>query len=286
MGADIRFPNLGIELEHVGRNIQIFGFPIAYYGIIITIGMIIGYFVVTWTAKRTGQDTELYLDFALCAVIISVIGARIYYVIFAWDEYKNNLLQIFNLRGGGLAIYGGIIAGTLTGIVFTKVRKVSFWRMADTICVGLITGQIIGRWGNFFNREAFGGYTNNLFAMQIKKADVYQNNITKELLDQVVVADGTQYLQVHPTFLYESVWNLFVLIFLLFYMKHKKFDGEVFLFYIALYGLGRTWIEGLRTDQLLLWGTNLAVSQLFSLILVIGALGYIIIKRLSARKKS
>lgn len=284
-GADIRFPNLGIELEVVGRFIRVFGFPIAYYGIIITFGMIIGYFMVEWTAKRTNQDKEVYLDFALYAIIFSVIGARLYYVIFAWDKFKDNLIQILNLRAGGLAIYGGIIAGTLTAVVYCYLKKIHFSLLADTACIGLITGQIIGRWGNFFNREAFGGYTNNLFAMQLKKSQVYATDITQELFNHIVTIDNIEYIQVHPTFLYESIWNLGVLFILILSTKHKKFDGQIFLLYLIGYGLGRFWIESLRTDQLLLWGTNFAVSQYLSLGLVVISIIILITKWIKRREK-
>lgn len=282
--ADIRFPNIGIDLGSVGKSISVFGFEIAYYGMIIAFGMIMGYLIVEWQAKRTGQDKDIYLDFALYAIVLSVIGARIYYVIFSWNDYKDNPIQIFNTRGGGLAIYGGVIAAVLTALVYTKIKKVSFWLLADTGCIGLVTGQIIGRWGNFFNREAFGGYTNNLLAMQIKKSEVNPSNITTDILNHVVTIKGVEYIQVHPTFLYESLWNLCLLIFLIAYTKHKKFDGELMLIYLVWYGIGRTWIESLRTDQLLLWGTNLAVSELLSAVLAIVAGTAIIIKRIKLHK--
>jgi phosphatidylglycerol---prolipoprotein diacylglyceryl transferase len=271
LGASIRFPKLGIEIEHLGTGINLFGIQIAYYGIIIALGMLVGYLLVEWQAKRTGQNKELYLDFALYAIIISVIGARIYYVIFAFDEYKDNLWSVLNLRGGGLAIYGGIIAGALTAVVFAKVKKISFPLLADTCSVGLLIGQIIGRWGNFFNREAFGGYSDGLLAMQIKKSEVAASNITQELVNHQVVIDGVEYIQVHPTFLYESLWNLALLIIILVYTKHKKFNGELLLIYALGYGIGRAWIESLRTDQLLLWGTNIPVSEMLSIAVAVVA---------------
>lgn len=246
--------------------------------------MVAGYLIVEWQAKRTGQTTELYSDFALYAIVLSVIGARLYYVVFAWDEFRDNPLQIFNIRGGGLAIYGGIIAAILTAFVYTKLKKVSFWLLADTGCVGLITGQIIGRWGNFFNREAFGGYSDHFLAMRLKKTEVASSSITKELYEKIINIDGIEYIQVHPTFLYESLWNLTLLIILLMYTKHKKFDGEIFMLYLSGYGLGRFWIESLRTDQLLLFGTHIPVSQALSLLLVVLALATILTKRFIVKK--
>ena len=267
--ADISFVHLGITIDHLQNSISIFGFRIAFYGIIIGIGILAGLWVATSDAKRRGQDPDIYLDFALYAIIISIMGARIYYVVFDWDTYKDDLLQIFNTRAGGLAIYGGVIGAAITLTVYTRVKKLSFFSLADTGCLGLITGQIIGRWGNFFNCEAFGGYTDGLFAMRIRRALVNENMISKELLNHLIVKDGVEFIQVHPTFLYESVWNLCVLIFMLWYRKRKKFDGEMLLIYLLGYGLGRVWIEGLRTDQLIFFSTGIPVSQALSLILVV-----------------
>lgn len=281
--CDVGFPNIGIHFENVGSSISVFGFPIAYYGMIITLGMICGYLVAEWQAKRTGQSPELYLDFAIYAILFSVIGARIYYVIFAWEDFASNPLQIFNLRTGGLAIYGGVLGGILTGIIYAKRKKISFWLLADTSIVGLLTGQIIGRWGNFFNKEAFGSYTDNLFAMELPWV-VAKYHVSEDAAIELSkhVVNGT--IQVHPTFLYESVWNLLVLIGILVYTKHKKFDGELFFLYLAGYGLGRVWIEALRTDQLRVWGTNIAVSQVLALAMVIFSVACIIVKTRKYKK--
>ncbi len=205
------------------------------------------------------------------AIIFAIVGARAYYVLFEWDAYKDDLLQVFNLRAGGLAIYGGVIGAVVTLIIFTRIRKQSFFSMADTGVLGLVLGQIIGRWGNFFNCEAFGGYTESLLAMRIKRSLVNPSMISQELLDHLIVDQGVEYIQVHPTFLYESCWNLCLLIFMLWYRKRKKFNGEMLFIYLLGYGLGRSWIEGLRTDQLLLFGTGLPVSQCLSVILAAGA---------------
>lgn len=281
--ADISFVNLGISINHLRNSISVFGFQIAFYGIIIGIGMLLGIWIAQSDAKRRGQNPEIYLDFALYAIVFSIIGARIYYVIFAWDEYKDNLLQVFNLRAGGLAIYGGVIAAVLTLTVYTKVKKLSFFSMADSGVIGLVTGQIIGRWGNFFNCEAFGGYTDSLFAMRIRRALVNESIISQDLLDHLIVENGVEYIQVHPTFLYESLWNLGVLLFMLWYRKRKKFDGEMLWIYLLGYGLGRVWIEGLRTDQLIFFHTGIAVSQALSLVLVIVSAGILIFKHKSLK---
>ncbi len=285
MAPDIRFPHLGIEIASLGKGITIGGFTIAFYGMIIAFGMVMGYLMTAFQAKRTGQEPDLYLDLALWDIVFAVIGARIYYVVFSWDYYKDNLLQIFNTRGGGLAIYGGVIAGVITTIIFGKVRKQNFFQLLDTACVGLITGQIIGRWGNFCNREAFGGYTNGLFAMQLKESDVASSNLTHAVLKHIVEIDGTRYIQVHPTFLYESLWNVGVLVVLLLFTKHRKYNGQIFLIYLLGYGLGRVWIEGLRTDQLLFFGTGVAVSQVLSGVLVVVSAAILIYQYVKGRQE-
>lgn len=281
MTTNISFPNLGIYLENVGKSISIFGFEIAYYGMIIALGVVAGIMIAALIAKKTGQNPETYYDLAMYAVVLSVIGARIYYVVFSWDYYKDNLLSIFNLRQGGLAIYGGVIAAIITTFVFSKVKKVSFGLLADTAGPGLILGQIIGRWGNFFNREAFGEYTDSLFAMRLPVDAVRQSDITELMREHIEIVDGVSYIQAHPTFLYESLWNVCILTIMLIWWKYKKFDGEVFLIYLLGYGVGRFWIEGLRTDQLLLPGIGLPVSQVLAVIMAVFA----IIAILYGRKK-
>ena len=276
---DVSFPHLGIYIKHLVNHIDIFGFRIAFYGIIIALGMLAGINMACADAKRRGQNPELYLDFAMYAIIFSIIGARTYYVIFEWDMYKDDLLQVFNLRAGGLAIYGGVIAAVITLIVYCKVKKQSFFSMADSGVLGLVLGQIIGRWGNFFNAEAFGGYTNSLFALRYKLDIVGSGMLNDNVLSHVMDIDGVKYIQVHPTFLYESCWNLALLIFMLWYRKRKKFDGEVFFIYLGGYGLGRMIIEGLRTDSLLLPHTNIAVSQLLAGICFVVSIICIIIGR-------
>lgn len=276
MHTFIDFPHLGIHLENVGKTITLFGIDIAYYGITIAIGMLAGIFVATQVAKRTGQKQDDYVDLAIFGIIFGVIGARIYFVIFSWDMYKDNLLEIFNTRHGGLAIYGGVIAAVITVFVVAHVKKIPVGLMLDTGGCGLITGQMIGRWGNFFNREAFGEYTDGLFAMRLPLDAVRGGDVTEKMREHMETIDGVSCIQVSPTFLYESVWCLLVLILLLVYTRHKRFNGEVFLIYLAGYGAGRFWIESLRTDQLLLPGTAIPVSQLLAGVLVIVSVLWII----------
>jgi phosphatidylglycerol:prolipoprotein diacylglycerol transferase len=272
MSKAINFPNLGIHLENVGKSFQIFGLEIAYYGVIIAIALLAGMFMALWAAKKTGQDPDTYFDMGIAGILVSLVCARLYYVIFAWDQYKDHLLSIFNTREGGLAIYGGIIGAVLCMIFFAVKKKIPFGLLGDTVSVGLVLGQIIGRWGNFFNREAFGGYTDGFLAMQLPLNAVMRSDVTEEMMEHLVTIDGTEFIQVHPTFLYESLWNVGVLILLLYLLRHRRFHGQVFLWYLLGYGLGRLWIEGLRTDQLLMPVTGWPVSQVLSGVIVAVAL--------------
>lgn len=284
----VNFPHLGIRLSHVGKSVSVLGFPIAYYGLLIGLAMVIGIFIAAAEAKRTKQNPEDYFDLAVFAIIFAIIGARVYYVIFDWSTYKSDLLSIFNIRQGGLAIYGGVIAAVITVFVFAAKKKLSAWKLLDTAVLGLTAGQMIGRWGNFFNREAFGEYTNGLFAMQLPVDAVRVSDITDKMRAHLVRIDDISFIQVHPTFLYESVWCLLLLIFLFWMRKKKEFDGEVFLMYTFGYGLGRLWIEGLRTDQLLIPGTKIPISQILALVFVVFSAALIVCnhKRVIRRKHS
>ena len=270
MGAmDIAFPNLNIYLENVPKSFTIFGFTIALYGVIIGCGFLFALLLISKIAEKTGQKSDDYWDIAVYIIIFSIIGARLYYVFFAWDYYKEDPISILYLRNGGLAIYGGVIAGFLTAFIYTRVKKKNFLMMTDTIMYGLLLGQLIGRWGNFTNREAFGEYTDGLLAMRLPVAIVRSGEITELMKEHMSAA--TNYIQVSPTFLYESLWNLCLLIILLVYCKHKRFNGEIVLLYLGGYGLGRAWIENLRTDQLIMHTTGLPVSQMLAICLVIFA---------------
>ena len=271
MHYNISFPNLGICLDHVGKSISVFGFEIAYYGIIIGLAILIGFLIATSEAKRTRQNPEDYLDMGIIGVIAGIAGARIFYVVFSWDMYKDNLLDIFNLREGGLAIYGGVIAAVIAVFIMARVKHLSPFQILDTVAMAILNGQMLGRWGNFFNREAFGEYTDSLFAMRLPLDAVRSGDVTELMREHMERIDGVSYIQVHPTFLYESLWCCALLIILVLYRKHKKYEGELFLMYIFGYGLGRVWIEGLRTDQLLIPGIGLPVSQVIAGCVVIFA---------------
>ncbi|MTI70746.1 MAG: prolipoprotein diacylglyceryl transferase [Firmicutes bacterium] len=233
---------------------EVFGISVRWYGILISLGLLLGALIALREAKRIGFDDEKLIDLLIFAVPAAIIGARLYYVIFSWDYYKGDIMKIINIRGGGLAIHGGIIASVLTAIIFCKIRKISFWQIADITAPSIILGQAIGRWGNYINKEAHGGPTD---------------------LPWGIMVEGQK---VHPTFLYESLWNFLVFIFLLWYRKNKvKVKGEVFLLYLILYSAARFFIEGLRTDSLMFGGFR--VAQLISIAIIIGSILVFSLKR-------
>ena len=286
MDYSIIFPHLGIFLEHVGKSFSIGGFSIAYYGVCIAIGMLAGLFICLRRAKETGQSEDAYTDLFIFLMIFGIVGARIYYVAFSFDSYKDHLIDVFNLRQGGLAIYGGIIGGVITILVFSRIKGMHAGQVLDTVIMGVAAGQIIGRWGNFFNREAFGEYTDNFLAMQLPVSAVRPGEITQLMKMHEAVVDGVTYIQVHPTFLYEGLWNTALLVVLFLTRKKSAFRGEIFCRYLIGYGIGRALIEGLRTDQLLVPGTSFPVSQGLSIVLAAGALLFILIMRKRSAKAS
>jgi len=279
---EISFPNMGLDLQNVPEGFPIFGFEIKLYAICVVLGMFAGGTLAAYLAKRGGWDKEKIWDFFFYGVVFGVIGARIYYVIFAWDFYKDNPVQVFNLRQGGLAIYGGVIAAFTTVFIYCKVKKINPFRLLDYSVPGLALGQAFGRWGNFFNREVFGEYTDNFFAMRLPASRVRPSDISESI--RAHMAEGQNYIQVHPTFLYECLWNLAIVALMVKFEPKKKFVGEVALWYLGGYGLGRFWIEGIRTDTLFIPGTTLAVSQVLAIIMFVGSLAADIIIRVLISK--
>lgn len=276
-GTDIAFPNLGIYLHNVPKSFTVFGFRIAMYGLIIGIGVILAFTLVSKLAVIDGMNPDDFYEGGLFTLIFGIIGARTYYVIFSWDFYKDDLLSILNIRQGGLAIYGGVLVGSLTMIIYAKVKKKNLWAMLDLAMYGALVGLILGRWGNFCNREVFGGYSDGLLAMRLPIEAVRARDITPDLWAHV--AEGTNYIQVHPTYLYESLSNLALLSLMLIFHKKKAFDGECVCWFFGGYGLIRFIIEGIRVDRLLIPGTNLAVSQCLSLVFFIVSAVVIVVKR-------
>lgn len=284
---NIYFPNLGLSFHLNTEAFSVFGISVYWYGIILTTGIIMGTFLACYIAKKEHLDPNLFMDFVLYDILFAILGARLYFVIFNWDYYKANPGQIFNIRQGGLAIYGGVIASIIFAAGYTRIKKIRFVQFADVAVYGLLLGQAIGRYGNFFNKEAFGGYTDNLFAMAILKNEA-KPPIPTEVLNNIKTFNAfgaAEYIQVHPTFLYESCWNLMLLIGLLIYRKHQKAYGEIFCLYLIGYGVGRFLIEGLRTDQLLLWHTQIPVSQVVAIIsVIVGIIGMTICRKKYMKK--
>lgn len=275
---DVIFQKLGIEFMNLNPvALEVFGIEIYWYALFIATGFIGGLAIASIIAKRTGQNPEIYSDFMVYCLVAAIVGARLYYVAFEWDSYKGDLLKIFNTREGGLAIYGGIIASVLTLYVFTRVKKLNFWVMCDTAVAGLAFGQMVGRLGNFVNKEAYGYFTDNLFAMNIKLSEA--KAVPEYLIEKAVTIQDTLYIQVHPTFLYEMMWSFATIILILVWFKVRRFDGEVFFIYVMSYGAGRFWIEALRTDQLIIANTGIPVSQLLGAIFAVTSLVVLILGR-------
>ncbi|MEW9123707.1 MAG: prolipoprotein diacylglyceryl transferase [Thermotaleaceae bacterium] len=222
---------------------EIFGLSVRWYGILISLGMILGVLLAMHRSKKEGISEDRILDIALFAIPAAIVGARLYYVIFNWEYYDGNLRHILNIREGGLAIHGGVIAGVAVGYLLCRHYRLSFTQMADICAPSIILGQAIGRWGNYVNQEAYGRPTD---------------------LPWGIIINGTR---VHPTFLYESLWNFAVFFFLLGYDKHKKFNGELLLLYAVLYSIGRFFIEGLRIDSLTIGPFRTA--QLISILIIL-----------------
>lgn len=286
MDMSIRFPNLGIDLDHVGKSVHIFGFEITIYGILIAAGMLLGICFVVLEAKRKNYDQDKYLDMMILSLIGAVIGARLYYVAFSWNFYRGSLLEILNTRNGGMAFYGGLLGGAAAAALFCRIKKQPFWAMADIACMGLLIGQIIGRWGNFFNRESFGEYTDSLLAMQLPLSAVHTGEVTAAMREHLETIEGVSYIQVQPAFLYESVWCFVLFLILLILRRKKRYDGEVFMEYLAGYGLGRFFIEWIRTDSLCWPGTGIAVAQVISAFLFLFFTMVVLVRRTMVKKRA
>ena len=254
--SPISFPNLGITVDPSPVAFTVMGKDIYWYGIIIASGFLLAVLYMLYRAKTFGITQDDVLDLVLWAVPIGVVCARLYYCVFYWDLYRDNPISMLYIWEGGLAIYGGIIGGAITVLVLSRVKRIPTLVMLDNAAMGVIIGQILGRWGNFMNREAHGAVTEAFLKMGLQDA-----------------AGVVTYY--HPTFLYESVWNLIGFIGLHLFSKKRKFDGEIFLLYVAWYGLGRAWIEGLRTDSLYLFSTGIRVSQLVAAVSFLAAAGII-----------
>ncbi|MGK0468532.1 MAG: phosphatidylglycerol:prolipoprotein diacylglycerol transferase [Clostridium sp.] len=234
-------------MEPIAFNI--FGLPVAWYGIFIATGMMVGILLADFTSRLKNVNYDELLNITLISFPVAIIGARAYYVAFEFNQYKDNLLQVFNIRQGGLAIHGGVIFGMIAALLYTRYKKESLLKFADVAAPSIIIGQAIGRWGNFFNSEAHGGPVSQGFISEFP-----------DFIQKGMLIDGVYY---HPTFLYESIWNVLVCLILIYLLTKTFKRGTVFFTYIGLYSIGRFFIEGLRTDSLMFAG--LRVAQLISL---------------------
>ena len=263
--AQISFPMLGDWSIDPPYSFNLFGLEIYFYGVIIALGFILAALYCAKRAKEFGLSSDELYELVIWLIPTCIIGARLYYVLFKLDYFIANPDKIFALRDGGLAIYGGIIAGIIVGIIWCRAKKIRVFAVADLTAFGLLIGQSVGRWGNFINREAFGAKTEIFCRMGL-------------------TVPGFETLYVHPTFLYESLWNILGLIVLHIWSKKgkRKYDGQVFWLYILWYGLGRAWIEGLRSDSLYIGSTDIRVSQLLAIVSAVVSLVILII---NARKQ-
>ncbi len=277
----ILFPNLGLEFEVNVDAFTIFGLSIKWYAVIITIGMILAMIYGFSRMEKFGVDEDRGFDAVIGGIVGGLIGARLFYVIFAWDQFSGNVMKIFDIRSGGLAIYGGLIGGILVACIIAKIRKLRILPLLDVAAPCFLIGQGIGRWGNFFNQEAFGSNTELPWGMTSEKIQYYLT-VKQSSIFETTGVTVDPLLPVHPCFLYESIGCLVGVLALHFLAKRRKFDGEVFLTYLAWYGTIRAIIEGFRTDSLML-GT-IRISQLLSILFVITSVILIIIFRNRAKR--
>jgi phosphatidylglycerol---prolipoprotein diacylglyceryl transferase len=272
----IEFPGLwGLELTINKVAFTVFNIPIYWYGIIIAFSFLLSVLLALRKAKEFGVDPDTLIDLILFAAPVAIIFSRLYYVAFNWNDFKNDLLEIFNTRNGGLAIYGAVIGAVLVAWIFSKVRKIKIGKFIDLVAPYLVLAQAIGRWGNFVNQEAFGTNTTLPWGMTGDQIVKDLQNRVGVLSERGIIIDPN--MPVHPTFLYESLWDFLVFGFLIWFRKKKKFDGEVFLYYMVLYGVGRALIEGLRTDSLMLG--SIRISQLLAAVFAVACFTAILIKR-------
>jgi len=296
---DIYFPNLGISLERVPRffigndpdfsliYLSFMPLNIYLYAVMIITAITLAALIGFWYAHVSGQKVNDYVDLLILGVFLAFVGLRLYYVIFNWSMFRGQSFfrVFFDFRGGGLAIYGGIIGAAVAALIMGIRKNIPFRVMADTGAPSMLLGQAIGRWGNFFNREAFGGYSDGLMAMRIRVDQAMYT--TPDLLETAVVyMDGIAYFQVHPTFFYESVLNFLAMIALILYRPHKRFNGEIVLLYFLCYGIIRFLIEGLRTDQMIFFGTGLPLNQITAALFALASVVLLVLGHIKAGKSN
>ena len=265
----ILFPNLGLKFEHVETGISILGFEIRFFGIILGLALLLGITLMLLKAYSTGQSMDEYLNLSIIVVPTALIGARIYYVIFQFDNYKNAVGNMFQLRKGGLDFYGALIAGIITVFVFANVQKIAVGKILDTASVGISAGQILCSLSVFFNRECFGEYTDGLLAMQIPLDLVSYSAVTEKMRKHIEMVEGQRYIQVSPLFLAAFIWSIVVLTIVILYNYRRKYDGELFLVYLIAYSFGRFLMEGARVDALIIPGIGWRAARVTAVVMIV-----------------
>lgn len=260
----IRFDGLGINLGYVPKSLQFLGIEVSMLGILLTVSMLLGILFVVLEAKRRDQDQNVMLGAILMAVPGAVIGGRLFYVAFSWNLYKSDPMTILSLKDGGMAYYGAVLGGILFVMIYSGLRRVPFGEVADNLTFAVLIVQIFTRWGDFFNRESFGMYTEAFTAMQLPLASVRSGEVTSMMRENLLTIDGASWIQVHPTFLYESVWCAILFLIFVIIKRKKRFSGEIYMRYMAAYGFGRFFIEWLRTDQLWIPTTTLPINMILA----------------------
>ena len=285
MDMSIRFPWPGLYFEYIPKTVRIFGTDITLYGLLIGAAILLASFFIVLEARRRHHNTNHYLAASIMAVVFGIAGARLLYVACFLDLYQTDTARIFMLREGGLAFYGALGGGILGAALACVILRESFGAMADVMSLGLLMGQVIGRWGDFFNRSSFGEYTDLPVAMQLPLSAVHSSEVTGLMREHLVTFGDSVYIQVHPAFIYESIWCLILLIFLMVRQRRKLFEGEILLRYMMWYSLGRFGIEWLRTDKLYIEGLEFGINQVISAALFVFALVILLVRRSMAKKR-
>lgn len=272
----ILFPNLGITFKHIGTGVSIFCFEIPAFGILLGLSLLLGLVCTLWEVYNTRQTIDEYLNLSILVIVASVLGARLYHVIFTWEHYRESIWEVLFFRNGGIEFYGALIGGVLVIQLYAMAQKASTGKILDTCCLGLAAGQVLGSWGFFFSRERFGDYTDRLFAMQIPLDSVSFSSVTEDMRSHIEVVDGIRYIQVEPLFLAGFLWSMVVFAIVFLYRYRKKFEGELFLVYLLTYSLGRFLLEGARADALMIRGTDWKICQITAVLMIVLSTGIIL----------
>ena len=287
MEITVRFPNLGFLFEYEDRIFSVLGFDITIYGILMAVSLLIGLGMILLCARWQKLNLNLCLGASISALVGGVIGGRLYYIAFSWSQFSGKSWKILcDIRSGGISIYGAILGGVLVAALFCRLSRTSFWKMADLACMGILIGQIIGKWGSFFNRESFGEYVDNILSMQLPLTAVRAGEVTTTMRENLQMVDGVSCILVQPLFLYESLWCLLVLMLLMMHLRRRVFQGEIFLRYLAGYGLGRFVIQWMRTDKVFFPGTEIDVSLVISGVLFVLCTVIVTVKIVMAKKRA